>query len=282
MTQGCLIFAHDSNIDYGSQAVLAARLVNKYLNVPVSLVTDDVTLDNLNAKFDNLPFDKIITTVVDDSNLRYLPSQDHTGQRELVSFINGGRERAWELTPYDRTLIIDSDFLVFSNTLNKYWKDQHDFLICPKMTDLQSTLEEQKISSNTIKLLWATNIMFTKNADTKILFDLVKYIKEEYRYFAGLYEFDARQYRNDFAFSIAAHILGAHGLSKWHGVLASPLMFSEYDEIVDVKGLGDITIMSKNIQGNGEFQLVRCQGQDIHIMNKRDLLANLTRIMELI
>lgn len=44
MKKGCLIFAHDGSIDYGSQAVLAAKLAIKHLGVPVSLVTDADTL----------------------------------------------------------------------------------------------------------------------------------------------------------------------------------------------------------------------------------------------
>lgn len=280
MTNGCLIFAHDGDIDYGSQAVLAANLVKKYLKVPVSLVSDDKTISNLNEIFNELPFDKIIQIDTPENNKRYLVSQDHDS-RELVSFFNGGRELAWGLTPYDRTLIIDSDFLVFSETLNQYWNDTHDFLICPRMIDLQSELKEQKVSDYTIDLLWATNIMFTKNADTKILFDLVKYIKEEYRYFAELYEFDFRQYRNDFAFSIALHILGAHGLEPWHGTLSAPLFFSDTEKIIDVNPNGDIVFLTKNLYHRDAYQLIKCRGQDLHVVNKRDLIANLDNLLEL-
>jgi hypothetical protein len=47
MTQGCLIFAYDGQIEYGCQAVLAARLVHKHLNIPTTLVTDQNTADKL-------------------------------------------------------------------------------------------------------------------------------------------------------------------------------------------------------------------------------------------
>jgi hypothetical protein len=280
MTRGCLVFAHDSEIEYGSQAVLAARLVKKYLKVPVSIVSDDTTIANIQKKFNKLPFDKIIKINKPQNNKRYIAAQDYAS-RELVDFFNGGRELAWEVTPYDRTLIIDSDFLIFSETLNQYWNDPHDFLICPRMIDLQSELKEQKVGDYTIDLLWATNIMFTKNSNTKILFDLVKYIKEEYGYFAELYEFDPKQYRNDFAFSIALHIIGAHGVDPWHGTLSAPLFFSDAEKIVDIKPIGDIVFLTKNRNHSEAYQLIKCHGQDLHVLNKRDLLANLDSLLEL-
>ena len=60
MNKGCLIFAYNGDIDYGSQAVLAAKLVNKHLKVPVSVVTNADTLSSISEKFKNLPFDKVI------------------------------------------------------------------------------------------------------------------------------------------------------------------------------------------------------------------------------
>ena len=59
MTCGCLIYAYDSNIDYGSQAVLSAQLVIKHLNVPVSLVTDSAGW--LEASYPDHPFDEVIS-----------------------------------------------------------------------------------------------------------------------------------------------------------------------------------------------------------------------------
>jgi alpha-N-acetylglucosamine transferase len=128
MTRGCIIFAYDGEIDYGSQAVVAAKLVQRHLGVPVSIITDVDTYESIQTKFNQLPFDKIILTdIPNDKNKRIL--SNGTRSSNLISFVNGNRNHAWELTPYDRTLVIDSDFLVLSNVLNQYWDVDYDFLI---------------------------------------------------------------------------------------------------------------------------------------------------------
>ena len=269
MKCGCLLFAHDGSIDYGSQAVLAAKLASKHLGVPVSLISDKDTILALNDKFDQLPFDQIITvSKPDNTNKRLLGN-------ETMDFINGNRNTAWELTPYDRTLIIDTDFLIFSDKLNDYWSLPEDFLICGGMLNFREA-EEYVISKYSIPMLWATNIMFSKTHETKILFDLVDYIKQEYQYFAGVYEFDARQYRNDFAFSIACHIMSAHGLDAWHGLLPSPIMYKDTDQLIKVDKQHLVVLL----EGQTKY-LMKSSGQDVHMMNKRDILDNLDNLMEL-
>ena len=276
MKRGCLIFAHDGKIDYGSQAVLAASLVIKHLQVPVSLVADRATIKNVKEKFEVLPFDQIIEIDNNSTNSRTLSG-------EIVQFFNETRSLAYTVTPYDRTLIIDSDFLVFSDELNKYWNDPHDFLIAPGMLELQQDEikpTKHRLNSNSIKQLWATNIMFSKTPEVKILFNLVDYIKEEYVYFSHLYEFDSRQYRNDFAFSIACFIMSGYQEDPWHGNLPVPLFYKDNDEILAVHETGQITFLVSKFKGN-EYLLSKCQDQDVHIMNKRSLLIHLDKLLEL-
>jgi hypothetical protein len=269
MKCGCLLFAHDGSIDYGSQAVLAARLAIKHLQVPVSLVSDAGTISAIKANFDQLPFEHIIE----------VPKPDTTNKRtlgsETLDFINGNRNTAWVLTPYERTLIIDTDFLIFSDKLNQYWKLPEDFLICGGMINFREP-EEYLVSKYSIPMLWATNIMFSKTAETKILFDLVDYIKQEYKYFAGLYEFDDKQYRNDFAFSVACHILSAYGLDDWHGLLPSPILYKDTDHLIKIDKDHFVFLL----EGHRKY-LMKSQGQDIHMMNKRDILNNLDSLLEL-
>ena len=278
MTRGCVIFAHNGDIDYGSQAVLSAKLAIKYLKVPVSLISDAQTILDTQSKFGVLPFDRIIE----------VPAPIKNNQRrlngEIKEFNNGNRSSVWNLTPYDRTLVIDSDFLIFSDELSKYWDDPCEFLITPGMMNLQeSTIAatEYPISPYSINMLWATNIMFTKNSSTKILFDLVEYIRQEYRYYAELYDFDRSQYRNDFAFSIACHIMSAHGLDQWQGDLPIPLFFLDTAEIIDIKENGQITFLSKDLTKLNNYLVIRSKDQDVHIMNKQSILDNIDRLLEL-
>lgn len=275
MKKGCLIFAHDGDIDYGSQAVLAASLVNKNLEVPVSLAADKLTIGNIKSKFSTLPFDQIIEVENSSTNFRNLSN-------ERVEFKNNSRSRAFDITPYDRTLLIDSDFLVLSNHLNKYWDNKYDFLITPGMLELQQDKvkpKEYRLSQNSIKMVWATNIMFSKTPEVKMLFDLVDFVKQEYSYFSQLYEFDPYPYRNDFAFSIACFIMAGFPNTPWHGELPVPLFYRDTDEILTVEN-NEINFLLKNINGN-DYILSKCRDQDVHIMNKRTILENLDKLLEL-
>lgn len=277
MKNGCLLFAHNGDIDYGSQAVLAAVLVKKYLKVPVSLVSDYQTIKDINSKFKNLPFDSIIEIdKPNNANQRRLYDQQSKNYK-LFSFINGNRYSAYNLTPYDRTLVIDTDFLVFSDSLSKYW-DSNEFFITPNMLSLHDDNIENKVGPYSIDMVWATNIIFSKNEETKIFFDLIEFIRQEYYYYSNLYEFHPGQYRNDFVFSIACHIMSGHGVDPWHKELPIPLFFDDRCEILKIKDNGDITFL---IEKQDKHILARSCQQDVHIMNKSSLLDNLDQLLKL-
>jgi hypothetical protein len=283
MNKGCLIFAHNGTIDYGSQAVLAAKLANKHLGVPVSIVTDAETVADLHSKFETLPFDQII--IIDKptvTNYRYL-TNGITDQRHLLEFNNGNRNSAYELTPYDRTLLIDSDFLIFSDTLNQYWDDPKDFLITPGMFNPHEGKFGPKdyfLNPVTINMLWATNIMFSKTPEVKILFELIDHIREEYVYYSNLYEFSSDKFRNDFAFSVACHIMGAHGLDPWHGELPVPILYDDCSEFLTINQ-DQLTFISKDQTRLDTYLLTLCKGRDVHVLNKFSILENLEKLLEL-
>lgn len=281
MTRGCLIFAHNGNLDYGSQAVASAALVRKHLGIPVSLVTDENTFAETVKKFKELPFDQVIKIdKPSDTNMRTMLTSD--GQLEVFNFINNNRTSAYNLTPYDQTLVIDSDFLVFSDLLNRYWDTGYDFLITPGMLDLTQRYvnpKEYVIDDYSITMLWATCIMFNKTPEVKMFFDLVEYIKQEYYYFAQLYNFDHRQYRNDFSFSVACHIMSGHGLYPWHGELPVPLMIKDVDQVVDVSN-ERIAFISRQDASLVDY-LVQSAQQDVHCLNKKDILKNIDKLIEI-
>lgn len=281
MSQGCIMFAHNGDIDYGSQAVLAAKLAICQLSVPVSLITDQQTLDDMNSKFDQLPFDQII--IVDRPQTKNSRSLANGDQRQNISFINSNRATVYDLTPYNRTLLIDTDFLILSPSLGRFWNDANQFLITPQMIDLTYLGAESldfNISQYSIQTLWATNIMFSKTPEVKILFDLVEYIKENYEYYAGVYEFAKQQYRNDFAFSVACHIMSAHGSDPWWSPLPSPIFIRDVNVLHQIKDRA-LTFLIKDYNKQDNWVLLTTENQDLHFMNKVNLLEHIDALMEL-
>lgn len=275
-TKGVLIFAHNSReLDYIRLALISGKLAKTRLKVSVSLITDEVTIkwskeSNIYSKLEDI-FDHIIVSDRPNmANQRNLRDGDET---QRIPFINSNRSLAWDLTPYNRTLVIDSDFLILSDDLSRYWDIDEDFMIADSAKDLYYTdrlgYHDKYISDTGIKLNWATTFVFTKNKNTKIFFDFCKFIYENYQYYADLFRFDGRQYRNDIAFSIALHVLNGFS-SKGSKFLPTIKTILDTDILIDVTNEGLIFVLKDQL---GQNQTAcRVSNQDIHVMNKQNLL----------
>jgi len=286
MTRGILIYAHNNRtVDYALMAIISGGLAKKQLMVPASLVTDQSTvdwlaesnmLDTASAVFENI----IVVDRPQTDNQRRL----HDGESNMVvPFINSNRGSAWDLTPYDRTLLIDSDFLIFSNRLSEYWNVDADVLIGESINDIygQERLgyNDVYISEVGVKLYWATTVMFSKTSDAKLLFDTVNFVKDHYQYYADIFRFDSRQFRNDIAFSVAKHILGGFEEDE-NGILPPVLSLLDKDVLHEV--IGDrLTVLVSSRLGS-DYCAAALSGVDVHVMNKQSIIRNKDKLLELI
>lgn len=286
MKNGILIYAHNSkSLDYALMSLISAGLAKKNLKVPVSVITDTSTVEWMKISgiqkrckdiFENI----IIVDRPDANNNRRL--YDGTTD-EVVSFINSNRCTAWDLTPYDRTLLIDSDFLIFSNKLSQYWNVDIDLMIGNSINDIYSETRlgyhDKFVSDVGVKLYWATTVMFTKNQNTRLFFELVNTIKNNYQYFADTFRFDERQYRNDISFSLAKHILNGFEESQL-GDLPPILTSLDKDILFDVKSDNLQLLITPRLDSN--YCLASVSGVDIHIMNKQSIVRNKDKLLKLI
>ena len=286
MNKGCLIFAHNNRqIDYSLLAIISGGLAKKNLGVPVSLVTDQSTVDWM-FEFGTLPkakeiFEKIIIAERPvTNNTRRLSDGFET---TTVPFINANRYSAWELTPYDRTLLLDSDFLIFSNELGQYWDVDTSMLIAHSMNDLRGDrvgVLDKNVSETGVHMYWATTVMFTKNAETKMFFDLVEHIKLNYKFYSDVYRFNPQQFRNDIAFSVAKHILD--GYENFDSqCLPSLNTVIDKDILCDVNG-SKLTFLVNDLHSQEKYLAISIKDRDIHIMNKQSIIRNSKQLLELI
>jgi len=287
MKQGVLIFAHNSNdLDYVSLAIIAGSLAKKYLKVPVSLVTDSDTLgyiisSNIKEKTFDV-FDKIIKIQEKPTtkNTRIL----HDGSSKIiVPFINHSRPNAYDLTPYDRTLLIDSDFLIFSNSLGNYWDCDSDVMISKEFKNIRNEpirILDYRISETGPLLRWATTLMFSKTKEAKIFFDLVSHIRDHYKFYSNLYKFDSTIYRNDIAFSLAKHILDNFSNDD-SNYLPPVLSLIDRDSLEIVKTDGRLIFSISNDRDPTKITLTSVKGSDIHIMNKNSIIRNYENLLSL-
>jgi hypothetical protein len=286
MKQGILIYAHNSReVDYAIMSIISGGLAKKYLNVPVSLVTDVSTVEWMRET--NIL--KKATTVFENLIIVDRPQTDNTRRlsdgesSKIVPFLNSNRSSAWDLTPYDRTLLIDSDFLIFSNKLNEYWNVDSDVMIGESINDVYNNsrlgYHDRYISDVGVKLYWATTVMFTKNQTAKLFFDTVNFIKDNYEYYADVFRFDSRQFRNDIAFSVAKHILDGYE-EVMVGNLPPVTTLLDKDILHTVNNNKLTVLVSPQLDSN--YCATSLSGVDIHVMNKQSIHRNKDKLLELI
>jgi hypothetical protein len=286
MNNGVLIYAHNSrDVDYLDLAIISARLAKKNLKVPVSLVTDKSTMQWAVESNKMSYVEDIFQHVIFSENFyEYQYRRLHDGKENFkdVLFLNKDRCSAWNLTPYDRTLLIDSDFLIFTSELSNYWNVDQDFLIAASANDFyhESRLEynDNYISDVSIKMRWATTIMFTKNKNSKLVFDLVEFIRDNYYYFSELYRCRSRTFRNDIAFSIASHILNSN-LATDEYFLPSVSSSFDKDLLIDIKQDKLFFLLSSKF--GDTYTLCSKKYQDIHVMNKQSIVRNKDKLLGL-
>jgi hypothetical protein len=283
MTKGILFFAtNNDNVNYLKIAILNAKLCKKNLgDIPISVVTSTYSLNSVDKNTDlTRLFDKII---IDDKetgedNIRnYADTQYY---RVADKFINGNRNSAYQLSPYDETLLLDVDFLMFDGSMNSIWGCEEDFLINDQALGLDHQPlrgEEFRLNQTGIKMVWATAVYFKKSERAKMVFDLVSLIKERWDYFKLVYGFGGYLYRNDFSFSIALHILNGFLENDEFKKLPTPFILTSTDrDHIHKIHLNGVTMMyndisMKNHNHDHEFYLTRIKGHNIHIMNKLSL-----------
>ena len=138
MNKGILLFAfNNEKIDYVKQAKFVATRAKQYLNLPTTLVTDspveDEVFDNVRIAVDNHP----------TNNKTY---RDRTTST-VLNFKNRARMYAYDLSPYDNTILLDTDIVICNDQYNKVFQqpefDTHGF---KWLIGLQTLLQEIEIS----------------------------------------------------------------------------------------------------------------------------------------
>ena len=272
MTNGAVIFAQNSpNLDYTKMAVFSASRIREYLDIPVSIITDSAGW--LEKSYPNHVFDKIIS--IDNSpNNQYKKINDGTLTSKQIEWKNLTRDRVYELTPYDKTLVIDSDYIINSSVLKPAFENQYDFQIYRNSIDLaawRSKEEFNRVSKWSIPFYWATTFVFTKNNITDSFFNLIAYIKSNWMYFRTLYSIASGTYRNDYAFSIAIHIMNGKTNGNFAIDLPGKMTYStDTDLLVSIEN-NTLKFLIEKENYLGEYILAKTQGIDVHVMNKLSL-----------
>lgn len=267
MSKGILCFAiNNESINYVKQAKFLALRAKEYLDLPVSVVT------NIDVEDDSM-FDQVIKITHNaEQNIRryYNGAEDY----EVLDFRNDSRPLAYDLSPYDETIVLDTDYVICSDNLLMPFSQPHDFMLYDRSIDLapwRSNQEFRHLSDTSVKFYWATCVFFRKTEENKIFFDLLKHIQQEWNYYNLLYEIKHPMYRNDYAFSIAIHIMNGFQDGTWARTFPRPIYFcTDKDFIYRIKDSEVVLFTVKHTEFN-QYTLTKTIGTDVHIMNKYSL-----------
>ena len=209
-SRGIVAFAYNvDTIDYVSIAHDTLRLAGKKLGLPYTLITDsELKNENYTMRHD-----------ID------------TG--EFIEWRNVGRHHAYELSPYNETLVIDVDYLILDNNLNKIFDINWDYLLARNSHALTVNWPNT-MGSNSLPYVWATVFAFRKTAKSKMYFDLIGRIQRNYAYYCALFNVDSRNYRNDYAFAIADTILNGYAIGN-KSIPGSILAIDQTVQSIDIK-----------------------------------------------
>lgn len=262
MTKGCLVFAfNNEKINYIKQATDLSLRIKKYLDIPTTIVTD--------KKIVSKDFDQVI---VIDKDFYSSKKTYHDGNaNERLTFYNAARIQAYELTPYEETIVLDSDFIICNNNLKKCFSQNKSVCMYDESFDIctfRQTQEFTWISDIGCKFYWATCTYFKKDVQAKLFFDVINHVYENYSYYKRLYQINSNLYRNDFSFSIAAHILNNYQKGNFVGDMPDTMYYSlDKDEILSISNEQILFLTNfgkKNIA-------VKTNKHNVHCMNKYSL-----------
>ena len=278
MSKGTLLFArNNSTIDYIKQAVFCAKRIKEYLNVPVSIATDSV--DYLNQTFDNSIFDHIIPLeYTNERNSRKY--HDGTLSNKFLTFKNSLRSKSYELSPYDETLVLDTDYVICNDILKNCFDSYNNLMLFKEAYDIanfRDTKEFNFISDKGIKFYWATVIFFRKTEETKIFFDLVDHIYDHWEHYRKLYQINNPLFRNDYAFSIAVHIMNGFTDSDFIKELPIKHLYTIDKDVLCKINKDEMMFLIEKENHLGEYTAVKTTSQNVHVMNKFSLERIISR-----
>lgn len=243
MSTGVLIYCFDTDkIAYHRTANFCIAQIHRYLNLPVTVVTNKNTQSHIKGT------DSFVVIYNQTNNRRVYKG-------EMIDWYNLERARAYDYSPYDNTILIDSDYFVYSKKLLELANTDYDFLLHNRVYDLTGRNTFEYITRSLIPLVWATVVVFKKNQRVERIFETIKHIQNNYQHYCNLYRIDFRNFRNDYAFAMAMNQMNVRDFV--------PTRMSMLPTDTDI-----VKINSDGVTFQWQDKISNIQGQDVHVLNK--------------
>lgn len=244
MSKGVLLFCFDTkDTKYHKVLEHCVKLIKKNIGVEITVVTDFATFQRMS------PMGFINYKFIEAENGNTLLGKE---------WKNVDRHMAYELSPYDTTLVLDIDYFCYTDNLAQCFDTKYEFLVPDTAYDLTGKNSFDLRKWSMVPMVWATVLFFKKTDKVRKIFETVKLVKKYYQYFVDLYRINHRNFRNDYAFAIALQqINGFVGYEK--------LPFRVPTLNRDCKL---IEITDKGLSWNDNGKIGSVTNQDVHVLNK--------------
>lgn len=261
LTKGVLLFAFNTEkVNYFEMAIATAKRVNHFLNLPVTVITDDIN------NYSGYEFDNIIYAESNKDNMK-----------EKNPWYNKGRYQAFDMTPYDETLLLDTDYVVNSSKLLEVF-DFYDDFCCHNRTSylMVPDASQECMGVHSYNALWATAVFFKKTKRVNRIFECMEMIQENYEFYAGIHGFYSMSFRNDYALAIACKIVDGQfdnpqNFIPWNLVHAGRDVIIENVSDKEFNTEYRVTILNQNeLKPKKEYMLIK--DIDFHMINKDNFM----------
>jgi len=243
MTTGALIFARNNeHTDYVTMARWSARNIQRHLGIDTHIITDDSRTDS---------------------------GTRHFTDAGTVTWHKTNRMDAYRLTPWDRTLVLDADYVVATDQLRSVLDANTDFLAHRWAYDVTgcNTFEGLNwFGDVSMPMWWATVMVFNKSRQAELIFDTMSMIRDNWTHYRNIYKNNTPTYRNDHALSIALSTVNGHTLN--HSSI--PWQLASLTPEHKLSQLDQDCYRVDFVNGEGKSRWIELR-QDFHAMGKQQL-----------
>jgi hypothetical protein len=232
-SRGLVAFANNTaDVDYKKIAQQTLSVASHVLKLPYTIISND------DSAFTNTRYD--IDT------------------EQFTEWRNSDRYRAYELSPYNETLVIDVDYLILDNNLSTIFDTSWDYLL---QRNSQSLVQEMPatMGPNSLPYVWATVFAFRKTPRARLFFELVGRIQNNYGYYKALFNIQERNFRNDYAFAVADIILNGYTV----GTNSVPGTMLNVDQVIK-----SVVINQDQVVIKDDNQAYVAPRTNLHLMGK--------------
>ena len=259
LTQGVVIFAFNNEAtDYIAMAAWSARNIRRHLNLPVAVVTDDP------AAAAEHKFEHIIVTAPDTGGARHFADYGTN-----VTWHNAGRINAYELSPFDETIVLDADYVVASNKLLDLLAIPQQFVAFRDAFEPSGMTNLDTFGAYNMPMWWATVMMFRRGNISQYIFDSMQMIRNNWQHYRDLYGIHQSNYRNDYALSIALGLVAGADQSVHQIFMPMMNVMPEHGLTCVEQDHYEVTYTNTE----GRLKTMSWAGLDFHAMCKKHLEA---------